>query len=441
LIKRYFKRRLILFSLILFGIILISSLKINIIDNTGKSPLLWRIINHKYYYNESNTMQDIIANDQAFISSFSNYSQNIEHEKSILYKKNKSIDKKNSILKNKLNIYKEEQVRLISTIKEVLKGSKNLEFKNLNDKIDELKSQLADKLIYYGKNHPVIVALGVKIKLLKKKLDSIPSIVPANNEQIFALKRLIDQNTKKIETISYDLMKNTIEKQNNTVYMNMFSKNYSYLYKKIQHLNTRYMVKNRIEYKNALFSLMIFVLSSFFLLLLLEKYDPFYFFSISFMPDSKKDIIFLFNKDIMDGKSLINSLSLSSKRVLIADLYPKAGMFYEFSENGIQSLEEHILAPKTLDLATIKKSEDLFYWSIRIGTDPQEIIDDPIFHKTLLCFKEYFDYIIVHLPKICPKKETLRLIKTMGKLKILAKTITHSEVVDIDDFAEVLIHL
>lgn len=441
MIKRYLKRRIILFSIILFGILLISLLKISITDNCGKSPLLWRIIDYKYYSDESMILKNIIDNNMAFISSFSNYSKNIKSNISILSKKNKAISEKDNIFQNKLSLLKDEQIRLISAIKEALKGSKNPDFKVLSDKIDNLRDQLANKLVYYGKNHPEIIAIGVKIRLLKKRLDIIPSILPANNKQVLALKKLIDQNSKKIESLSYDLMINSIKKNKNKALISMYSKNSAFLYNKVQHLNIKYRIKKKIEFHNAVLSLIIFVMSSLFLLIFLERYDPFYFHSMSFMTDSNNDVIFLFNKDIMDGNSLVNSLSLNSKRVLIADLYPKAGMFCEFSENGINSLEDHLIAPGTLDLSTIKKNENLYYWSIRLGTDPQAIIDDPIFHKTLLCFKSYFDYIIVHLPKICPKKNTLRLIKNMGKIKILAKSITHREVIDIDDFAEVLIHL
>lgn len=372
---------------------------------------------------------------------YSKFIENSEKETVELANSIKVLENDNHIIKKNLKTLNEEHIRLISALKDVSKGTLNQEYYEYAKRLEILNSQLAKKLVYYGKNHPDIISLGVMIRMIKEKLNKIPPVFPANNEQIAVLKSLIDENSLKIERYSDHLAKNKSKLKKNYSMLSLLSSNKKHYYDSIKNIRLNTFKNTSLIFENALNALIFYILSAIFLLVLLEKWDTFYFYSYSYTPDIEHDIIFVMNKDINNGKELINKFSIDSRKILIADLFPEAGMFMEFSEDGKNSLDDVINGSERFDFNSLKKGENLFYSSIRPGIKCDSMIESPSFHKALLCLKEYFDFIIVHMPKISPKKDTLKLIRKMGKIKIFAKSLTHNEIKEIDDFAEVLIQL
>lgn len=412
MVRRYFKKRFVVISTFILGLLILIIFKIEINFFNKKLFFIEYFIKFSYYNKKIlNNHKNILKTTKKIIGLKDNIDKTNEK---ITFINNKLATNNQEVkkLQNTLLDLKKERDLLIEKL---TIPKYNPEYKKLDKSIKTLEKNLINMLIFYGKKHPEVIKTVVKLNNLKQKIKKINKYIKVTEKENRKINDIIKDINLKIINIHKEIInKSTLIKKLN--YDLLFNKTLiKNLKREILIITNEKIYPDKIDFVVNYKIICGYIIISLLLLLLLEYKDPIFLHSKILAPDPK--IIFILNKDVKLSK---NDISYNkNNKVLIIDLFPEKGLFLSLGASGRINIKE------TLNKKSIHFNGKSMYIPKRIGENFE--INPKLFYF-LIAIEHLFDKIIIHLPLKKIKNDYLNIMKKMGKIKILSSVISEFEI-------------
>ncbi|MDD5089402.1 MAG: hypothetical protein PHQ23_00635 [Candidatus Wallbacteria bacterium] len=345
-------------------------------------------------------------------------------------------------LENEIEGLQVESACVADDIRSEMRQKPNQEHSLLKAEASEKKKELARLLVFYGRRHPDVLRLSIEHHLLEERLSATPLHLPVDRETLSALSERNNRLCLLLAEKTAVLDRLRQEKSNQSL-------NMAYLSGMVTTLSGRRINRSpEVPSKTGTIFLypgkllILFLAVCCMSIFALECLDPFFFTARVYFPTRPGEVLFVLNHNLSNSLDIQQMLVHPDRKVLLIDLFPEAGLGFQLSSDFSYTVDDYLSNPGMLKLSKMTRCGETKYFPLHFGSHKEKVLSalrSPSFYSLLVTLREKFQNIVVHLPARAVNNESRSIFELLGRIRIVSRGITGSEVRSLAPASEVLL--